>query len=107
MSVLTEDINIAKGDVYSAMTVVFVGQFSHAMLGEQSPRIGLEKFILNAIKNCPLDKWPEQALDCIRTRLNKENLYIYETKHPFMECMDQIVFSTAGETLFCVYCSRV
>ena len=106
MSILQDNINITKGDTYTTMSMVFSGRFSNEMIKKMMPHWDLEEIILNAVKSCPLDKWPEHALNRIRTRLNIEKLHIYESVHPFIEYMDSIEFCEDGETIFCVYGSR-
>lgn len=106
MSVLQDNINITKGDIYTTMSLVMAGHFSAVLIQDMVPSWDIESIVLNAIKNCPLDKWPEHALNSIRERLNIEKLEVMESVHPFIEYMDQIEFCRNGETLFCVYGSK-
>ena len=106
MRVLSNDINITKGDTYTTMSLVYAGNFSDRMINKMIPHWDLEEIILNAIKSCPLDKWPDQALNRVRDGLNTEITHISETIHPFMDYMDQIEFYAHNDLLFCVYGSR-
>lgn len=105
MSVLS-DINITKGDIYTTMSLVHVGRFSDCVIKNGKLRWNLEEIILNAIKSCPLDKWPDQALNRVRDDLNIEKMRIHEVVHPFIDYIDQIEFYNGDELLLCVYGSR-
>lgn len=99
MSILSEEIVIHKGDLYENIIVVT------AVEGLEWS--ATEKLVKYAIKNCPLDKWPEWAEECVKSQLNAQNrIVIYEQPHPFIDNQIQIDFSCNGGVIFTAYCTK-
>lgn len=99
MSILSEEIVIHKGDLYENILVV-VG-----VVGLEWGAI--EKLVKYAIKNCPLDKWPDWAEERVKSQLNAQNrIVIYEQPHPFIDSQVQIDFVCNGGTIFTAFCTK-
>lgn len=64
MSILSKT-EVCKGDLYSKFNIV-------CGYVELSPfaRAEFTKSVYNIINECPLDKWPEQAVECVKSLLN-------------------------------------
>lgn len=99
MSILSEEIVIHKGDLYEHINIVTAV--------EKLSWINIDKLAKYAIKNCPLDKWPEWAEKCVKSHLNAQNRIVIDEKpHPFIPNQIQIDFCYGGGTIFVAYCVK-
>lgn len=99
MSILSEEIVIHKGDLYENIVVVTAI--------EKLEWVNIDKLAKYAINNCPLDKWPEWAEECVKSQLNaQKRIVIDEKPHPFIDNQIQIDFCYGGGTIFVAYCTK-
>ena len=99
MGILSEEIVIHKGDLYEHINVVTAV--------EKLNWLDIDKLAKYAINNCPLDKWPEWAEECVKSHLNaQKRIVIDEKPHPFIDNQIQIDFDYGGGTIFVAYCTK-
>lgn len=84
MSILNKT-ELCKGDLYEHFNTIYCGlELSY------SDRVEFEKSLYNAINECPLDKWPGQVEDRVKSLLNAQNrdvknVVIVEGDHPIFQ----------------------
>lgn len=98
MGVLTSDIStLHMGDLYESVDVVFAAAKWDEYLDAQN-------IASNAFKSCPLEKWPEEFIECVKSQINIEILGISEESNPIWPD-DGIEYrcTTAKDGLFTIY----